>query len=46
MINEKYGLNIKIKLNKDVLELLKEEDLIFNLDNEGVEENGEIYGND
>ena len=45
MINEKYGLNIKIKLNKDVLELLKEEDLIFNLDNEGVEENGEIYGN-
>lgn len=46
MINKKYGLNIKIKLNKDVLELLKEEDLIFNLDNEGVEENGEIYGND
>lgn len=47
IINEKYGLNIKIKLNKDVLELLKEEDLIFNLDNEeGVEENGEIYGND
>lgn len=47
MINEKYGLNIKIKLNKDVLELLKEEDLIFNLDNEeGVDENGEIYGND
>lgn len=46
MINEKYGLNIKIKLNKDVLELLKEEDLLFNLDNEGVEENGEIYGND
>lgn len=45
MINEKYGLNIKIKLNKDVLELLKEEDLIFNLDNEGVEENGKIYGN-
>lgn len=45
MINEKYGLNIKIKLNKDVLELLKEEDLIFNLDNEGVEENGEIYSN-
>ena len=46
MMNEKYGLNIKIKLNKDVLELLKEEDLLFNLDNEGVEENGEIYGND
>lgn len=46
MINEKYGLNIKIKLNKDILELLKEEDLLFNLDNEGVEENGEIYGND
>lgn len=45
MINKKYGLDIKIKLNKDVLELLKEEDLIFNLDNEGVEENGEIYGN-
>lgn len=46
MINKKYGLDIKIKLNKDVLELLKEEDLIFNLDNEGGEENGEIYSND
>lgn len=46
LINKKYGLDIKIKLNKDVLELLKEEDLIFNLDNEGGEENGEIYSND
>lgn len=45
LINEKYGLNIKIKLNKDVLELLKEEDLIFNLDNEGGEENGKIHSN-
>lgn len=45
MINKKYGLDIKIKLNKDVLELLKEEDLIFNLDNEGGEEDGEIYSN-
>lgn len=46
MINKKYELDIKIKLNKDVLELLKEEDLIFNLDNEGGEENGKIYSND
>ena len=46
LINKKYGLDIKIKLNKDVLELLKEEDLIFNLDNEGGEENGKIYSND
>lgn len=40
LINKKYGLNIKIKLNKDVLELL-------NIDEEiGGIENGEIYNND
>lgn len=39
LINKKYGLNIKIKLNKDVLELL-------NIDEEiGGIENGEIYDN-
>ena len=40
LINKKYNLNIKIKLNKDVLELL-------NIDEEiGGIENGEIYNND
>ena len=40
LINKKYTLNIKIKLNKDVLELL-------NIDEEiGGIENGEIYNND
>ena len=44
-INKKYDLNIKISLNKDVLELLNvNEDDIINYE-EG-EENGKIYDND
>lgn len=44
-INEKYGLNIKIKLNKDITELLdiKENDVI-NYDKEG-DNNGSLYSN-
>ena len=44
-INEKYGLNIKIRLNKDITELLdiKENDII-NYDKE-VENNGSLYSN-
>ena len=45
-INEKYGLNIKLRLNKDVLDLLdaKEED-IMNYEKEEVIENGTLYSN-
>ena len=46
-INEKYGLNIKLRLNKDVLDLLdaKEED-IMNYEKEEVMNNGTLYNND
>lgn len=43
-INEKFGLNITISLNKDILDLLKyTEDDIINYDRS--DENGEIYNN-
>lgn len=46
-INEKYGLNISIKLNKDVLDLIdkKEEDIV-NYKKEEVLSDGTLYNND
>lgn len=45
-INKKYGLNIEISLNKDVLDLLNlDENEIINFQKEG-DEDGEIYNND
>ena len=45
-INKKYGLNIEISLNKDVLDLLNlDENEIINFQKEG-DDNGEIYNND
>ena len=42
-INKKYGLNIEISLNKDVLDLLNlDENEIINFQKEG-DDNGEIY---
>ena len=44
LINEKYGLDIKIELNKDVLELLNEnKNDIINFENIGGDENEQIY---
>lgn len=44
-INEKYGLNIKIKLNKDITDLLDiNENDIINYKEEGVN-NGSLYDN-
>ena len=48
LINERYGLNIEIQLNKDVIELLKENKFdIMNLEytNEEGESNGTLYSN-
>lgn len=45
LINEKYGLNIKIELNKDVLKLLEEnKGDIMNLENRG-DKYGTLYNN-
>ncbi len=46
MINKRYGLNIEIELNKDVLELLnKNKNDIMNMMNRG-EDYGTLYNND
>lgn len=46
-INEKYGLNIKLRLNKDVLDLMeKDEEEIINYNKEEVIDNGTLYSND
>lgn len=45
-INERYGLNISIKLNDDVLKLINENEKELNLDNESDDNNGEIYNYD
>ena len=48
LINERYGLNIEIQLNKDVIELLKENKFdIMELEytNEEGESNGTLYSN-
>ena len=45
-INEKYGLNIKLRLNKDVLDLIeKDEEEIINYNKEEVMNNGTLYSN-
>lgn len=45
-INEKYGLNIKLRLNKDVLDLIDTtEEEIINYDKEEVMNNGTLYSN-
>ena len=45
-INEKFGLNISIELNKDIIDLLNvTENDIINYENRGVDD-GEIYNND
>ena len=45
-INEKYGLNIKLRLNKDVLDLMeKDEEEIINYNKEEVIDNGTLYSN-
>lgn len=45
-INEKYGLNIKLRLNKDVLDLIDTtEEEIINYNKEEVMNNGTLYGN-
>ena len=43
LINKKYGLNIEIELNKDVLELLNDNKFTFTF--EGGDENGTLYNN-
>ena len=45
MINEKYGLNITIELNKDVMKLLNEnkDDIILN---DRGDNYGTLYNND
>lgn len=46
-INKKYGLNIKLRLNKDVLDLMeKDEEEIINYNKEEVIDNGTLYSND
>lgn len=45
-INEKFGLDISIELNKDIIDLLNvTENDIINYENRGVDD-GEIYNND
>lgn len=45
-INEKFGLNISIELNKDIIDLLNvTENDIINYEDRGVDD-GEIYNND
>ena len=43
LINKKYGLNIEIELNKDVLDLLNDNKFTFTF--EGGDENGTLYNN-
>ena len=48
LINEKYGLNIKIELNKEVIKLIEENknDIIsLEYTNEGGESDGTLYSN-
>lgn len=45
LINKKYGLDIKIELNKDVLEMIKEhKDILIDNEMDGVS-NGSLYSN-